>query len=35
MKLIMIRPKLETKDLLLSKTKNCENLIQQTHTKPQ
>ena len=31
----MIRPKNETEDLLLSITKNCETLIQQTHTKPQ
>ena len=35
MNLNMIRPKNETEDLLLSKTKNCEALIQQTHTKPQ
>ena len=27
----MIRPKNETEDLLLSITKNCETLIQQTH----
>ena len=27
----MIRPKNETDDLLLSITKNCETLIQQTH----
>ena len=31
----MIRPKIRTEDLLLSITKNCETLIQQTHTKPQ
>ena len=31
----MIRPKDETEDLLLSITKNCETLIEQTHTKPQ
>ena len=31
----MIRPKNETQDLLLSITKNCETLIEQTHTKPQ
>ena len=31
----MIRPKNETEDLLLSITKNCETLIQQTHTEPQ
>ena len=35
MNLNMIRPKNETEDLLLSITKNCETLIQQTHTKPQ
>ena len=35
MNLNMIRPKSETEDLLLSLTKNCETLIQQTHTKPQ
>ena len=35
MNLNMIQPKNETKDLLLSITKNCETLIQQTHTKPQ
>ena len=33
MKLNMIRPKNETEDLLLSITKNCETLIQQTHRK--
>ena len=31
----MIRPKNETEDLLLSITKNCETIIEQTHTKPQ
>ena len=31
----MIRPKNETEDLWLSITKNCETLIEQTHTKPQ
>ena len=35
MNLNMIRPKNETQDLLLSITKNCETLIEQTHTKPQ
>ena len=29
----MNRPKNETEDLLLSLTKNCETLIEQTHTK--
>ena len=29
----MIRLKNETEDLLLSITKNCQKLIQQTHTK--
>ena len=33
MNLNMIRPKNETEDLLLSITKNCETLIQQTHRK--
>ena len=33
MNLIMIRPKNETEDLLLSITKNCETLIGQTHRK--
>ena len=28
-------PKIETKDLILSITKNCERLIRQTHTRPQ
>ena len=31
----MIRPKNETEDFLLPITKNCETLIEQTHTKPQ
>ena len=31
----MIRPKNQTEDLILSITKNCETLIEQTHTKPQ
>ena len=35
MNLNMIRPKNQTEDLLLSKTKNYETLIKQTHTKPQ
>ena len=35
MKLNMIRPKNETEDLLLSITKNCETLIEQTHRKPE
>ena len=35
MNLNIIRPKNETEDLLLSITKNCETLIEQTHTKPQ
>ena len=35
MNLIMIRPKNETEDLLLSITKNCETIIEQTHTKRQ
>ena len=30
----MIKPKNETEDLLLSITKNCETLIEQTHRKP-
>ena len=33
MNLYMIRPKNETEELLLSKTKNCETLNQQTHRK--
>ena len=35
MNLNMIQPKNETEDLLLSITKNCETLIQQTHRKPE
>ena len=35
MNLNMIRPKNEAEDLLLSITKNCETLIEQTHKKPQ
>ena len=35
MNLNMIRPKNQTEDLLLSITKNCETLIEQTRTKPQ
>ena len=35
MNLNMIRPKNETEDLLLSITKNCETLIEQTHGKPE
>ena len=31
----MIRPKIETEDLLLSIIKNCETLIEQTHRKPE
>ena len=31
----MIRPKTGTEDLLLSITKNCERLVQQTHRKPE
>ena len=31
----MIRPKNQTEDLLISITKNCETLIEQTHTKAQ
>ena len=33
MNLNLIQPKNETEDLLLSKTKNCETLIKQTHRK--
>ena len=33
MNLTMVRPKNETEDLLLSITKNCETLIEQTHRK--
>ena len=32
--LSMIRPKTETEDLLVSITKNCKTLVQQTHRKP-
>ena len=35
MNLNMIRPKNETEDLLLSITKNCQTLIEQTHRKPE
>ena len=35
MNLNMIRPKDETEDLLVSITKNCETLIEQTKTCPQ
>ena len=35
MNLNMIRPKTQTEDLLLSITKNCVTLVEQTHTKPQ
>ena len=35
MNLNMIRPKNQTEDLLLSITKNCETLIDQTHRKPE
>ena len=35
MNLNMIRTKNETEHLLLSITKNCETIIEQTHTKPQ
>ena len=35
MKLNIIRPNNETESLLLSITKNCETLIEQTHTKSQ
>ena len=35
MNLNLIRPKNETEDLLLSNTKNCETLIQQTRRKPE
>ena len=31
----MTRPKNDTKDLLLSITRNCETFIKQTHTRPQ
>ena len=35
MNLNMIRPKTETEDILVSITKNCETLVQQTHIKPE
>ena len=35
MNLNMIRPKNETEDLLLSITKSCQTLIEQTHRKPE
>ena len=35
MNLNMITPKNKTEDLLLSKTKNCETLIEQTHRNPE
>ena len=35
MNLNMIQPKNETEDLLLSITKNCEKLVEQTHRKPE
>ena len=35
MNLNMIQPKNETENLLLSITKNCETLVQQTHRKPE
>ena len=31
----MIQPKNEIEDLLLSITKNCEKLVEQTHRKPE
>ena len=31
----MIHPKNEIEDLLLSITKNCEKLVEQTHRKPE
>ena len=31
----MIRPKTKSEDLLLSITKNCQTLIEQTHRKPE
>ena len=34
MNLNMIQPKNQTEGLLLSKTENCETLIEQTHRKP-
>ena len=35
MNLNMIRPKSEIEDILLSLTKNCEKLVDQTHRKPE
>ena len=35
MNLNMVCPKNETENFLLSVTKNCETLFNQTHTKPQ
>ena len=35
MNLDLLRPKNETEDILLSKSKNCETLFERTHTKPQ
>ena len=35
MNLNIITPKNETENLLLSITKNCETLIEQTHRKPE
>ena len=35
MNLDIVRPENETEDLLLSISKNCETLIEQTHTKLQ
>ena len=34
MNLNVVRPKNQTEDLLLSITKNCETLVEQTHRKP-
>ena len=31
----MIQPKIETEDLILSITKGCQTLIEQTHTRPE
>ena len=33
MKLNMKRPENQTEDLILSKTRNCQTLIEQTHTR--
>ena len=35
MNLNMVQPKNQTQDLLLSITKNCEKLVEQTHRKPE